>query len=392
MRAMGELGERKVREMAAMTRRERILGATRQERADRLPFIHWWRHMQTGWAERECRNRGMGLAWARPSHVSRMRNVVVTEEKDPARGPGIVRITYSTPKGSVYVDEKREPGTGEWHANRSWLDVTPWHVKRLIREPQDYEIVQYIVENTEYLPDPFPIEQAKEWVGDEGVVLAILPKTPMARMMIEWIGSEEGRFYIHHKKYRDKIDALYQALSKNMEALYEIAAKSPADYVWIGENMEGLLVSPPLFEKYFIPEYEKCCRIIHSHGKKVAFHMDGRLNVLKHLIARTPIDIIEAFHPPPMGDLPLDEALRVWKDKVIWVGFPGAIYSLGTQAVKEYTLNLLRAAVPGERLVIAMSTENLVSNEHLIALASIFEKADLPLTEEKIEKIRKALS
>ena len=76
----------------------------------------------------------------------------------------------------------------------------------------------------------------------------------MARMMIEWIGSEEGRFYIHHKKYRDKIDALYQALSKNMEALYEIAAKSPADYVWSGENMEGLLVSPPLFEKYFTPD------------------------------------------------------------------------------------------------------------------------------------------
>ena len=45
-------------------------------------------------------------------------------------------------------------------------------MKRLIREPQDYEIVQYIVENTEYLPDPFPIEQAKEWVGDEGVVLS----------------------------------------------------------------------------------------------------------------------------------------------------------------------------------------------------------------------------
>jgi hypothetical protein len=62
MRTMGEPGEREVRKMVAMTRRERILAATRKERADRLPFIHWWRHMQTGWAERDCRNRGMGLA------------------------------------------------------------------------------------------------------------------------------------------------------------------------------------------------------------------------------------------------------------------------------------------------------------------------------------------
>jgi hypothetical protein len=378
--------------MAKMTRRERILAASRGERADRLPFLHWWRHMQTGWAERECRNRGMGLAWARPIHVTKMHNVVVTEEKNPSRDTGAVRITYATPKGSVYMDEIREPGTGEWHSNRSWRDVTPWALKRLIREPEDYEIVQYIVENTEYFPDYFPIEQAKDWVGDEGVVFAALPKTPMARMMIEWIGSEEGRFYIHHKKYRDRVDALYHALSKNMESLYEIAAKSPADIIWVGENTEGLLMSPPLFEEYFIPEYDKIGRIVHARGKQIAFHMDGRLNVLKNLIARTSIDIIEAFHPPPMGDLPLDEALQVWKDKAIWVGFPAAIYSLGTEAVKNYTLDLLHSVVPGERLVISMSTENIVSNDNLRMLTSIFENAEMPLTEQTVEKIKNALS
>ena len=42
--------------MAEMTRRERILASANKKQADRLPFFHWWRHMQTGWAERECRN------------------------------------------------------------------------------------------------------------------------------------------------------------------------------------------------------------------------------------------------------------------------------------------------------------------------------------------------
>ncbi len=120
--------------------------------------------------------------------------------------------------------------------------------------------------------------------------------------------------------------------------------------------------------------------------------MDGRLNILKHLIAQTPIDIIEAFHPPPMGDLPLKEALALWKDKVIWMGYPGAIYSLGPEAVKNYTLDLLRSVGAGDRLVIAMSTENLVSNENLLVLTSVLENADLPLTEEKIDKIKKSLT
>lgn len=377
--------------MTEMTRRERILAASRKQMTDRLPFLHWWRHMQIGWAERECRNRGMGLAWTRPCYGVRMNQVVVTEEKDPRREGGVIRITYHTPKGSVYMDEKREPGTFQWHADRSWKDVTPWALKRLIREPQDYEVMKFIVENTEYVPDYFPIEQVNDWLGEEGVSYASLPKTPMARIMIEWIGSEEGRFYIHHRKYRDKVDELYEAFCRSITPLYEIVAKSPADIIFCGENTEGLLISPPLFERYFLPEYERMGKIFHAHGKLMAVHMDGRLKVLKELIARTPIDIIEAFHPPPMGDLPLGEALKVWKDKVIWMGFPGAIYELGPEEVKKYTFDLLKEIGTGERLVVAMSTENIVSNDNMLALTSIFEKADLPLTPEKIERIKKEI-
>jgi hypothetical protein len=378
--------------MAEMTRRERILAASQRKRADKLPFLHWWRHMQQGWAERECRNRGMGISWARPSHATRLNNVVVTEERNPALGSGVVRITYSTPRGSVYVEEKRAPGTGEWQANRSWKDVTPWAMKRPIREPQDYEAVQYIVENTEYLPDYFPLEQARDWLGSEGVAFAALLKTPMARLMIEWIGSEEGRCYIHLKKYPDRLEALAAAMSRSMEPLYEIAAQSPADFVWVGENLEGLLVSPPLFEKYFMPEYERCGRIFHRHGKMWAVHMDGRVNVLKNLIAQTSIDIVEALHPPPMGDLPIGEALAVWKDKAIWMGYPGAVYELGPEAVKKHTLELLRGVGPGERLVMSISTENIVSNENLLMRTSLPENADLPLTTEKIDQIKRSLA
>ena len=57
--------------------------------------------------------------------------------------------------------------------------------------------------------------------------------------------------------------------------------------------------------------------------------MDGRVGVLKDLIAKTPIDIVEGLTSPPMGDLPIGEALSLWKDKVVWTGFPGFGISLG---------------------------------------------------------------
>ena len=382
-----------------MTPRERLLAASRKQRADRLPFFHTWRHMQTGQAERECRNRGMGITWARPSCIMKMHGVTQVEEMDRS-DPFTVRRTYSTPVGSISVVEKRAPGTGQWHALRGWKDRSPWLVERALKTPEDYKVFKYMVENTEYVPDYFPIEQAKEWLGDDGIVVDtlfgilwdFLPHSPMQALMVDWIGTEGGRCYIHQAKYRDLVDDVYQAFSKSYEAMYEIAGKSPADVVWYGDNIDGVLVSPPLFEKYFMPEYEKFARILHAQGKLLAVHMDGRVGVLKDLIARTPIDIVEALHPPTMGDLPIGEALSLWKDKVIWMTFPVTVYGLGSQAVMELAVNLLKEVIPGERLAISMSSEDLVSNENLLKLTSVLEKVALPLTKEKIAQIEKSFS
>jgi hypothetical protein len=372
-----------------MTRRERILAASHKRRADRLPFFHYWRHSQIGWAERECRNRGMGMCWTRPCYVEKMHGVEVSETRGASSGQAVVRRTYTTPVGSVWIEEKREPGVGQWHAQRSWRDVSPWQTARLIKGPEDYPVVQYMVEHTEYIADNFPIEQAMDWLGDDGVVLSALPHSPMQMLMIDWVGSEGGRFFYHHADYPDLVEGLYQALCKSREPLYEISARSPAPIVLCGDNIDGVLVTPKLFERYFMPVYDAQAQALHGHGKLMAVHMDGRLRALKELIARTGIDIVEAFHPPPMGDLSLGEALSSWPDKAIWVGFPGSVYLHGPGATKRYALHLLGEVGTGERVVIEMSTENLVSNENLLALTSVLEHAELPLTRAKIDGIER---
>ncbi len=97
--------------MAEMTRRERILKASLKQRTDKLPFFHWWRHSQQGWAERDCRNRGMGLNYERPSYIASLNGVDITEQLITVEGQKVWRRTYGTPVGSVYYDEMREPGT-----------------------------------------------------------------------------------------------------------------------------------------------------------------------------------------------------------------------------------------------------------------------------------------
>ena len=373
--------------MAEMTRRERIMAASRSACADMLPFFHYWRHSQIGWAERECRNRGMGMSWVRPCYVETIHGVEIGEQQIRSAGRTLYRRTYTTPIGRLYTEEVREPGVGQWHAQRSWRDVSPWQTKRLICEPDDYEIAKYIVENTEYVADCLPVEQAMDWLGEEGVVLSGLPHSPMQTLMIDWVGSEQGRFFYHLIDHRDLVEDLYRAICESRRPMYEIAARSPAPIVLCGDNLDGFLVNPNLFRSYFMPVYDEQAETLHRHGKLMAVHMDGRVAVLKDLIAETPIDIIEALHPPPMGDLSLDEALAHWPGKAIWVGFPGSVYALGPEETLHYALDLLGHIGGGQRVVIQMSTENLVSNENLRAVTSALEGARLPLTPDRINAI-----
>jgi len=375
--------------MAEMTRRERLLAASTGKRADRLPFFHYWRHSQVGWAERECRNRGMGMNWMRPCYTETVSGVEVSE--GPDRGGKGWRRVYSTPVGIVSMVERREPGTGQWHGSRSWKDISPWTTERLIKGPEDYRVMKWMVEHTEYAADYFPIEQAMDWLGEDGMVITALPHSPMQTLMIDWVGSEGGRFFYHYEDHRDLVEELYEAICANREPMYEIAAQSPAPVVLCADNIDAVLVNPRLFERYMMPVYEQQGRILHAQGKLMASHIDGRVKALRELVARTPLDIVEALHPPPMGDLSLAEALQAWPDKTIWVGFPGDIYLLGPRATREYALDLLRQAGTGERVAIAMSTENLVSNENLIALTSVLEHAELPLSAEKVAAIEKTL-
>ena len=251
--------------MREMTRRERILAASRGQTPDRLPFFHYWRHSQIGWAERACRNRGMGMSWLRPCYTQRLHGVEVSERQAVVDGRAVARITYATPVGEVYQDEYREAGVGQWHGSRSWRDISPWQTSRLIKGPDDYRVMQYIVEHTEYVADDFPIAQATEWLGEEGVVVAGLPHSPMQTLLIDWIGSEGGRCFYHLADYPDLVEGLYEALCRCREPLDAIAARCPAPVVLCGDNIDGQLVSPPLFRRYFMPVYERQARGLHAH-------------------------------------------------------------------------------------------------------------------------------
>jgi hypothetical protein len=208
----------------------------------------------------------------------------------------------------------------------------------------------------------------------------------MERLLLDWV--DWRRFYVDLSRNPGVIDEIVQILERKYEEeLFPIAANSPSEVIRYGGNVDSILVSPPMFRRYYSPSYSRFAEILHEKDKFLSVHMDGRLRNLAHEIATSKVDVVEAFTPPPMGDLPLDSALALWKNKCIWINFPSAVSTLPVhppQAVKRSLIDYLESMIPGERVALIVSTENRVPEESLLAMTDVMEKATLPLSKESI--------
>ncbi len=81
-----------------------------------------------------------------------------------------------------------------------------------------------------------------------------------------------------------------------------------------------------------------------------------------------------------------------WPEKILWIGFPSSVYLEGPETTVRVALELLRESGSGERVAIAASTENFVSNENLLALTAVLERAELPLTRAALDRIAESLA
>ncbi|MFQ6065969.1 MAG: hypothetical protein ACE5K3_01665, partial [bacterium] len=67
------------------------------------------------------------------------------------------------------------------------------------------------------------------------------------------------------------------------------------------------------------------------------------------------LDFIDAFTPPPLGDLPIEVARASWPDKVLICNFPENVYFWTRERIREYTVGLLRKIAPGRNFILTTS-------------------------------------
>ena len=181
-----------------------------------------------------------------------------------------------------------------------------------------------MVRDTVLRPNFEAVAELEADLGEDGVSLAWTTRSPYQQMYIEMMGLE--RMVLDRADALPEFVSLHQALDELAERIYRLVVQSPASLVWCPDNLTDLVAGGPVFESYYIPYYNRVADIAAQAGKIVVSHFDGRLASLVEPLSRTRLPVIEAFTPPPMGNLSVAQAKAAWPDKVVWINFPGSVF------------------------------------------------------------------
>ena len=336
-----------------MSARERVEAVLMGKRADRVPFTVYECMIPQCEVERRLRNEGLCIVQRLSVFGTEMPDVIETVHQYRDHGVAKVRHDYRTPVGDLYsVDIPVEMDA----PSRS----TMWHEERLFKQPEDYRALEFMIRNRVHRPDYGPCLKAQSLAGNDVIVRAGIGYEPLQEIIISLMGLET--FSLEWATNRDELLLLYRALQEDRRKIYPIVAASPARHANYGGNVVAEVVGPQRFEQYLLPDYQECAEVMHKHGKLVGTHLDANNRAIASGVAALDLDYIEAFTPAPDSDMSVAEALAAWPDKVLWINFPSSVHLQPYEAIKEATLEILRQALTGERLIVGITED--VPNDH----------------------------
>jgi uroporphyrinogen-III decarboxylase len=118
---------------------------------------------------------------------------------------------------------------------------------------------------------------------------------------------------------------------------------------------------PDYVKEYSSSYYKKASRICHSHGAKFFIHACGQQKANLELISSYNVDGLEGVSSPPLGDVSLDEAMRITRDDFIITGGISAIETrdlITKEEIFNYVEALFRQLLPYKNRFVFSSSCN----------------------------------
>ena len=318
-----------------MTPRERILAVYNGQTPDRVPYMldlsHYYLHkFQLPW---DLRNgypkpdtglmdftKKMGAAFYCPQQThfwdvklgDGVKSYAETRVVD-----GVPEITwrFDTPIGSIERIRVWEPGSYSW-AIKKWG----------VTDEKDLAVLAYAMSSRRFTPIPQNYEDWANYIGEDGLVYLNSGYSAMGQLLNYWMGVENTVYASYD--FEDELEECVRKINdNNLDQIRMMASEFSAPVILMGDNFSSDVQSPPFFERWSKDFYAKAYEIIHSHGKKVAVHVDGKLKGAIKMMKDIGVDCIDAVTPGSVGGYTAAQAREeAGEDLILSGGIPNELW------------------------------------------------------------------
>lgn len=329
-----------------MEPKERVENVLKRKKPDKIPFTIYENKLPQCTVERILRNNGLCIVKRISLYNAiypdvKWKTIIYTENKEE-----FTKTIIDTPLGQLETTYRKTPQTD---------DFTSWKITHIFKTPDDYKRIMFMVKNAIYLPAYESFIKLEKECGNDVFLRGNIASTPLHQIMIDFMGIE--KFAEEWAERRDEIENLYKAMVEKLREVYPIVADSPCFAFNFGGNETGNVMGRERFEKYVLPLYFECSEILHKKGKVFGPHLDGNNKIWADLIAKAPIDYIEAFSPYPDTDMEFKDAYNLWKDKILWINFPSSLHLASEEKIKETVRRFIEVAQKDYRLIIGITED-----------------------------------
>jgi hypothetical protein len=327
-----------------MKPRERVEAALLGRRPDMVPFTAYENKLITSEAERHLRDDGLCIVERRTPAFRTIAREVTQEE-----------MRFTGLDGAAYVRTRINTPAGNLSSLDRPAGFTSWHMERLFKSEADYEALECMIRDREYVPNYEAVAAAQALAGGDAFVLGGMGYSPLQEILYTLMGVEQ--FSIQWADNRERLMRLYDALTDDRRKLYPVVAQGPALAINYCGNVSPEVMGVRRFEEFVLPHYDEAAEVAHRYGKLLGVHLDANNRPLAEGIARSKIDYVEAFTPAPTCDMTVAEARAAWPDKALWLNFPSSVHLESIDAIEETTRMILREGAPGHRFLIGITED-----------------------------------
>ncbi len=232
-------------------------------------------------------------------------------------------------------------------------------IEHFLKTEADLPVMKHIYKNTRFQSDYDFAFKRKEQIGDQGVLLCYLPKSPFMHLMALEAGVVSLTMIA--MMMPDELKDLLAIMKTAFDQAAQIAVDSPAEVLMIPENLSSEMVGPDFFEMYMRAYQEEWTAKI-SRAEKYSFiHIDGTLRGLLKQEASVGFSVLEALTPYPVGDLKFEELAGVvgQSKSILWGGIPGVYFTPNTceDEFERHVKHLLSIMVKEPRYVLGVADQ-----------------------------------